>query len=324
MSFLLEIKPNVVSRDLSGYVVGLYGYPKSGKTSTACQFDKPLLLAFEVGYNAIPGAMAVPMHTWADVRKVMRELKKAEVKSQFKTIVIDTLDLAYEMAESAICQKNGVEHITDVAWGKGTSQAYDLLNDMIVSLTKMGYGVVMISHATQKSIKAPNGMEYTKTVPTLTKKALAVFENSCDIYGYVASIETDSKDQFGLATRKSVLYTRASDTLAAGNRFANFPPVIDLTYAALCEAIANAVDSMNPTLTTDEKFSRYEEDLDYDALIVEFNEIKDAMIAQKGGDAVPLLVGVIETYLGEGVKIADTTKKDASAIQYIINDLKEM
>lgn len=35
---LLEIKPHVVSRNLRGYSVLIYGDPKTGKTTTAAQF----------------------------------------------------------------------------------------------------------------------------------------------------------------------------------------------------------------------------------------------------------------------------------------------
>ena len=54
---LTAIKPHVVSRDLSGYITYVYGAPKVGKTTLASQMPKPLLLAFERGYNAIPGLM---------------------------------------------------------------------------------------------------------------------------------------------------------------------------------------------------------------------------------------------------------------------------
>ena len=55
---LLDIAPHQVSRDMRGYIVFFYGEPKSGKTTTATKFPKHLLIAFEKGYNAIPGAMA--------------------------------------------------------------------------------------------------------------------------------------------------------------------------------------------------------------------------------------------------------------------------
>ena len=52
---LLDLKPHEVSRDLRGYSVLFYGTPKSGKTTIARKFPGALLLAFEKGYNALPG-----------------------------------------------------------------------------------------------------------------------------------------------------------------------------------------------------------------------------------------------------------------------------
>ena len=72
---LLEIQPHKVSRDLKGYSVFFYGEPKSGKTTTAAHFPGALLLAFEKGYNTIPGIMAKPINSWSEFKKTLRELK---------------------------------------------------------------------------------------------------------------------------------------------------------------------------------------------------------------------------------------------------------
>jgi len=61
-----------------------------GKTTMATKFPNHLLLAFEKGYNAIPGAMAQPINTWGEFKKVLLQLKKPEVKEKFETIIIDT------------------------------------------------------------------------------------------------------------------------------------------------------------------------------------------------------------------------------------------
>lgn len=63
---LLNIQPNVVSRDLSGYITLLYGPPKIGKTTFGSKMPKPLLLAAERGYSAIPGIMAVDVTSWGE------------------------------------------------------------------------------------------------------------------------------------------------------------------------------------------------------------------------------------------------------------------
>lgn len=55
---LMAIQPHKVSRDLSGYITYVYGAEKSGKTTFASHMPSPLILAFERGYNALPGVMA--------------------------------------------------------------------------------------------------------------------------------------------------------------------------------------------------------------------------------------------------------------------------
>jgi Holliday junction resolvasome RuvABC ATP-dependent DNA helicase subunit len=44
---ILSIEPTVISRDLKGKYLLLYGKPKTGKTTMASRFPKNLLIAFE-------------------------------------------------------------------------------------------------------------------------------------------------------------------------------------------------------------------------------------------------------------------------------------
>lgn len=46
---ILSIQPTQLCTDLRGRFVMLYGQAKSGKTSTAVMWPKPLLIAFEKG-----------------------------------------------------------------------------------------------------------------------------------------------------------------------------------------------------------------------------------------------------------------------------------
>ena len=86
---LLAIQPHKVSRDLSGYITYIYGQGKTGKTTLATQMQNSLLIAWEKGYNAIPGIIAQDVDSWSKMKMIVRELKKPEVKERFKCIVID-------------------------------------------------------------------------------------------------------------------------------------------------------------------------------------------------------------------------------------------
>ena len=99
---ILNIEPTVISRDLKGKYILIYGKPKSGKTTLASRFPKNLLIAFEKGYNAIDGIKAVDINKWADFKLVLRQLEKPEAREMYETITIDTTTIAYEMCEQFI------------------------------------------------------------------------------------------------------------------------------------------------------------------------------------------------------------------------------
>ena len=91
---------------------------KVGKTTLASQFPDPVLLAFEVGYNAIPGIVPQDVMSWSEMRAVLRDLKKPAVKERFKTVIIDTIDIAGSLCEKYICAQNSVEKIAEVPYGR--------------------------------------------------------------------------------------------------------------------------------------------------------------------------------------------------------------
>ena len=70
---LLNIKPHKVSRDLSGYITFVYGPPKTGKTTLASQMPDCLILAFERGYNALPGVIAQDVNSWGEMKQIYRK-----------------------------------------------------------------------------------------------------------------------------------------------------------------------------------------------------------------------------------------------------------
>ena len=49
--------------------------------------------------------MALPINSWADFRKALRQLKDEEIKKKFETIIIDTVDIAYDLCEKYICDQ---------------------------------------------------------------------------------------------------------------------------------------------------------------------------------------------------------------------------
>ena len=62
---ILAIQPQVISRDLRSKYLLLAGAPKIGKTEFCTMAPDALVLAFEIGTNARPGAMIQKIDTWS-------------------------------------------------------------------------------------------------------------------------------------------------------------------------------------------------------------------------------------------------------------------
>ena len=326
---LLDIQPHQVSRDLRGYSVFFYGEAKSGKTTIATKFPNHLLLAFEKGYNAIPGAMAQPINSWGEFRKALRQLKDEKVKARFETIIIDTADIAYDYCEKYICTNASVDTIGDIAYGKGYKMAAKEFDEQLRSILQMNYGLVLISHAVDKTFKDQNGQEYNQIVPTLDSKPRNIISRMADIIGYSRVIDLPD------GTSATKLFMRGTPRFVAGSRFKYTPDCIDFNYKSLVSAIGDAIDQQmaedGAQYFTEERNNLYTattKDLDFDALMVEFGDIITQISVKSEEDTFktywePRITQVIETYLGKGSKVSQCSRDQVEALDLIVSELKE-
>lgn len=301
--------------------------PKSGKTTIATKFPRALLLAFEKGYNALPGVMAQPINSWGDFKKALTELRDPEVQEMFETVIIDTADIAYSYCEKYICsresdQKNTYETVADIPYGKGYTMAQDEFDTCIRKILQLNYGLVLISHSTEKTFTNEKGQEASKIVPTLDKRARLVCERTCDIIGYSRSIDTDDGN-------KTILFMRGTPRFVAGSRFRFTPDFIEFSYNNLVNAIAEAIDkeaaASNGTLVTDEKTQvvSQEETYDFEALMKEFQDLVGILMQKDQGNAIKI-TQIVDKHLGKGKKVGDCTAEQAAIIDLIVHDIKAL
>ena len=143
---LLSIEPNKVSRDLSGYITYIYGAPKCGKTTLSAPMEKPLLLAIEPGYHALPGIKPQDVTSWTEMKQVYRQLKDPRVQEMYRTVIVDTIDIVADRCKKYICNQNGIEDLGDMGYGKGWTKFKDEFNEVFRGLTQLGYAVFFIGH----------------------------------------------------------------------------------------------------------------------------------------------------------------------------------
>ena len=334
---LLNIQPHQVSRDMRGYSVFFYGEPKSGKTTTAVKFPKHLLLAFEKGYSAIPGAMAQPINSWSEFKKVLRQLKDPEVHKHFETIIIDTADVAYDYCVKYVCDNApradggfGVDSVSDIPYGKGYGMVSKEFDDNLRSIVQMDYGLVMISHSIDKTFTDEQGKEFNRIVPTLDRRAKNIVSRMVDIYGYARGVtEADG-------TNVTKLFLRGTPRFEAGSRFKYTPDYIDFNYQNLVEAVGEAIDKQmaedGKEYFTDKKQNLYmdtSKELDFDELMNEFNDIIQGIIGTASDEEMqtywqPRITSITDKHLGRGHKVGNMSREQTEALSLIVEDMKDL
>ena len=322
---LLNLQPHKVSRDLSGYITFIYGVAKVGKTTLATQMPKPLLLAFERGYNAIPGIIAQDVNTWGEMKQIYRELKKPEVQEAYKTIIIDTVDIAADLCQKYICNQLGIENMGDGGWGTNSWSKYKKeFEDVFRGLTMIGYSVVFISHCKTGTDKDQTGKEYGFTKPTTQSSALQIIENMADIYAYARMyMDTDGQEKRVLTLRPPV-----GSGISCGSRFKYMVSEVPLNYDALTKALTDAIDKEakenNNQYVTDEREVVPEvKEYNFDELMNKFEDLVGKLMAKDQAFYQPRITQVIEKYLGKGKKISGVTRDQAELVYLIVSEIEE-
>ena len=329
---LLNIQPHKVSKDLKGYIITFYGEPKSGKTSTAVQFPNHLLLAFEKGYNTIPGAMAMPMNKWSDLIIALRQLATQEVKDKFSNIIVDTADIAYELCEKHILSREGVQNIKDIPFGAGYGMVEKEFDTRMREISQLGYGLILISHSTDKTFTDETGQEYNRIVTTLDKRANKIVTRMSDIIGYSRSVPAENGGE------EVRLFMRGTNRFMAGSRFRDvpeigyeFPTSIVFNYTNLVNTISEAVEALEKqygaSAVTDEvsNLNVVEEDKrEVEDIVQEFNDLAGRLMTVDSDYYGPRIVGIVEEVLGAGAKISEVTPAQADLAELALVQLKDI
>lgn len=325
---IFNIQPHVVSKDLTGKSFLIYGDRKVGKTTCACSFPKAILLGFEKGWDYLDGVLPVPINSWKEALDVKKQLlKDAKVvadgeKSEtvYKTVIVDTIDIAYDLCEKFILDKEGVEYLDETEKMRGyraVSREYDKFFQEIM---KAGYTLVCISHATTKQVKE-NGEKYDKTIPTVPDRGFLVVSRLVDVCAY-ATFELNPDDP---NNPNRVLIMRGSKNLEAGSRNKYMSTKIPFTYEALREDMEQAVEKLKAeggkvTESANNLYKDQSEKIDFKATMAEIRKIAKAL---NNLDLMNDYTKIVNEYLGKGRSVKDCDESQSDMLALILEDLKD-
>ena len=223
--------PKTKSKSRGGYLnktMLLYGQPKAGKSTLVSRLgdedNKILAFMTEAGDNfleiykyEVPNAKGelVNPTQWQHFGAMVKELCSTD--HDFKCVAIDTVDNLYSWCSKYVCKKHGIEHVSDLGFGKAYEFVKEEFYAPINYLTQHGYGVVFISH--EKTIeKEINKRKLNYTESTLGNTAKKLIHGLVDFIFYL------SCDSEGHRT----IRTKPTESINAGDRSGMLPEVINV------------------------------------------------------------------------------------------------
>lgn len=325
---IFSLEPSVISRDLSGKSFLIYGTRKSGKTSNAVKFPKPLVLGFEKGWNMLSGVYGQPINKWSEALTVKKQLlddvkrvERGEKKeTTFKTVVVDTADLAYNMCEKHILAKEGVEYLDETENKRGYKAVKNEYNTFFQEIVKAGYTLVAIAHSETKQIKE-NGEKYDRTQPLIEKRGFEVLAGLVDVIGFASNERSED------GTERMVLTLRGNQYLEAGSRNKYMSTKIPFTYEALRADMEQAIDKLESedgAVTTNKPTEVYKDQTqtaDFKETITKIGKIAKVLNEQGMMDKYQTIAN---KHLGKGKLVRDCDASQIDILMLILDDLNDL
>lgn len=189
--------------NLMDYAILLFGAKKIGKTTLVSLMPDTLFLMTEPGAKGLSVYQSA-ITSWPQFKQAVKAIMR---DTRFKAVCVDTVDLAFKMCETYVCQKLGIDHPSDEDWGKGYGAVRDEFTREMQKLLSCGKGVTFISHSTEREIKTRSGRKYDRVQPTMPNQARDIIEGFVDIWAY-----------YDYDGDRRVLTIRGDDHIMAGCR----------------------------------------------------------------------------------------------------------
>ena len=207
----------------------LHSDPKGGKSTLASKAPKPLFLATEPGL-AFLSVYEMPIRSWQEMLSALAAVAKDP--KDFKTLVVDTVDIAYLMCSEFVCNKHDIAHPSDMGYGKGFALVNTEFRRVLTKMSRLTtsegtpFGLILISHTKRIEIDSRDG-KYIKSVPTLPQSPREITCGMADFIFYLDSIDKPDGGQ------DRVLRTKPSRAWEAGDRSGRLPEIIQQDWAAV-------------------------------------------------------------------------------------------
>lgn len=273
-------KKNIVSSDMSNYMIGIIGPSGFGKSTLMYKTCEKLYgdegymildIGAENGIAAINGAVSEHTPTFGKLKEVVDDIVKNRADyPNLKVVILDTLDAYFEIVENYVIKAWNSENAGNAnfkkatsinsvegGYGRGMDRVVDTAKQIISKLNSVGIGVWWTAHVKEKDqADLYTGANFTTLTANMTLKYFNAIKNSCHIVAcgyYDRSIEKQEIGDENPVTKKKkersaivqeVRKIKFRDDLLvadAKSRFANIVDEINLDADEFIKAIQDAI-----------------------------------------------------------------------------------
>ena len=138
-------------------ILVLYGPGGIGKTSFGATMNKPIIVQAEDGIGKIECPHFPVAKTYTELEGNLKSLIQED--SEFKTVIVDSLDWLETLMHDYVCEKNGQPDISSPAYGKGYSATLEVWKEYLALLNQLrdkGFTVLQIAHNEVRRYEDPS------------------------------------------------------------------------------------------------------------------------------------------------------------------------
>lgn len=234
--------------------VVIYGPEGIGKSSFASQFPDPVFIDTEGSTDNMDVARLDKPTSWTMLVNEIAFIKANP--TECKTLIVDTVDWAEQLAVAHVCSQHGKQGIEDFGWGKGYTYVQEEMGrflNALSDLVDMGINVVLTAHAQIKKFEQPDEMgsydRYelklgqktgSKTAPLVKEWAdMVLFAN------YKTLVMTTDNGKKKAQGGERVMYTNHRPAWDAKNRH-GLPDEMPFNYAGIAHIFVGQQQAPQP------------------------------------------------------------------------------
>lgn len=220
----------IKGKSLGAYMAIVYGVPGIGKSTWASQAPAPLFIDLEGGLARIECDKTPRVSEWG---KLLDALRFA-YQSDYKTIVLDTIDGLEELIRKEACKIYNWKSIESAGYGKGYVAMCEILQEVLIMCEKLkekGKSVIFVGHEVIKTHQAPDQDAFDRYILKMNAKLSAILVgrvDACFFCQYETHLKTDRTNEERLravGTGKRIMRTQEAPAWIAKNRFGLEPTI---------------------------------------------------------------------------------------------------